>query len=185
MSNIKLEINQTPLSISFEHRIISNIYQRLPIIIKTLANLCQILDDYPLSQIKISQIQQGTIDCILWNEDQSYPIAIDQNRYLTEFRQSIREILYEFLEFVQEINKNDDIQKSMKYLITLKNYRTKRQLAYNYFSQNSTLEDAMFILYNIDKQQFHQLRLIALYLRQDFLKLIQYLSPKFSLLTQD
>jgi hypothetical protein len=177
--------NRTPLSISFEQRILSNISQRIPIIIQTLANLCQILNDYPLTQIKISEIEQGTIDCILWNDDQSYPIGIDQNKYLIEFRQIIREILYEFLEFTQQIDKNDEIQKAIKYLITLNNYRTQRQSAYNYFCQNSTSEDAILILNNIDKQQYYQLRLIALYLRQEFLKLIKYFTPKFSLLTYD
>ncbi|CAF2647893.1 unnamed protein product [Rotaria sp. Silwood2] len=183
-----------PLSISFidlfEHRIITNIFQKMPIIIKTLANLCQILDDYPLSQINIEQIQQGTYNCILWNEDQSYPIAIDQNNYLIKFRQLIRQYIHEFLEFSQQIlifsNKNNEInlliQKSMKYLILLNDYRIKRQLAYMNFSQNYTFEDSMLILYNIDKQQYHELRLIALNLRQFFLKLIKFINPKFSVL---
>ena len=174
-----------PLSVSFEHRIISSIFQRMPIIIKTLANLCQILDDHSLTQI-----QQETIDCILWNEDQSHPIAIDQNNHLTTFRQSIRESIHEFLELTQQIliiyDKNGQInfmiQKSMKYLFILNEYRTKRQSAYNYFSRNDTLEDAMLILNNLDKQQFHQLRLIALHLRQFFLKLIVLITPKFSIL---
>ncbi len=164
----------TPLSIALEHRILSNLSQQIPGIIQTLANLYQILDDYPLTPSKISEIQQGTNDCILWNDDQSYPIAIDQNNSLTEFRQSIREILYEFLEFAHQINKNDEIQNAIKYLITLNTYRTKRQAAYTYFSKNSTIEDGMCVLINLDQQQFHQLRFIALYLRQDFLKLIKY-----------
>ncbi|CAF1057265.1 unnamed protein product [Rotaria sp. Silwood1] len=184
----------TPLSISFidsfEHRIITNVFQQMPTIIKTLANLCQILDDYPLSQINIEQIQQGTFNCILWNEDQLYPIAIDQNKYLIKFRQLIREYIHEFLEFAQQIlifsNKNNEInfiiQKSMKYLSILNNYRIKRQLAYNNFSQNYTFEDSMLILSNIDKQQYYELRLIALNLRQFFLKLIKFISPKFSML---
>jgi hypothetical protein len=153
----------------------------MPIIIKNLANLCQILDDHPLLQKKIEE-------CILWNEDQSQPIAIDQNNQLTEFRQLIRELIYEFLEFTQQIliiyDKNDEInfmiQKSMKYLIILNDYRTKRQSGYNYFIQNYTSEDAMLILNNIDKQQFHQLRFIALNLRQFFIKLIKFITPQFS-----
>jgi len=174
---------RTPFLISFEHRIVSNIHQRMPIIIKTLANLCQLIEDNPLSERKICEIQQGTIDSILWNEDNSYPIAIDQNNSLTKFRQSIREILYEFLEFAQQIDKKDEKQKSMKYLITLNDYRIKRQSVYNYFSQNLSSENAISILNNIDIQQFHQLRLIALDLRKDFLKLIQFINPKFSLPT--
>jgi hypothetical protein len=175
---------------AFQRRIISNIYQHMPIIIKNVANLCQILDDHPLTQTKIEQIQQGSKDCILWNEDQSHPIAIDQNNQLTELRQSIRELLHDFLEFTQQIliiyDKNDEIhfmiQKSMKYLFILNNYRTKRQSGYNYFCQNNASDDAMVILNNIDKQQFHQLRIIALHLRQFFIKLIKLISPKFSVL---
>jgi hypothetical protein len=178
---------------SFEHRIISNISQRIPtIIIQTLPNLCEILDDYSLSKIKLEQIQQGTMDCILWNDDQSYPIAIDQNKYLYSFRQSIRELLHEFLDFAQEIliisdKKNQInliIQKSMKYLILLNDYRIKRQSAYNYFSNPHTLEDAMLILINIDQHQFHELRFIALYLRQFFFKLITLISPKLTFLEE-
>ena len=173
---------------SFKQRIISNIYQRMPIIIKNLANLCQILDDHPLLQKKIEEIQRGNEECILWNEDQSKPIAIDQNNQLTEFRQLIRELIYEFLEFTQQIliiyDKNEEIsfmiQKSMKYLIILNDYRTKRQSGYNSFIQNSTSEDAMLILNNIDQQQFHQLRFIALNLRQFFIKLIKFITPEFS-----
>jgi hypothetical protein len=154
----------------------------MPIIIKTFDNLCQLIEDYPLSERKISEIQQGTINSILWNEDNSYPIAIDQNNSLTKFRQLIRENLYEFLEFAQQIDKNNEIQKSMKYLIILNDYRIKRQSVYDYFSQkSSSSENAISILNNIDIQQFHQLRLIALDLRKDFLKLIQFISPKFSL----
>ncbi|CAF1355805.1 unnamed protein product [Rotaria sordida] len=174
---------------SFEHRIINNIFEQMPKIIKTLANLCQILDDYPLLQINIEQIQQGTLNSILWNENQLYPIAIDQNNYLIKFRQLIRKYIYEFLEFAQQIlifsYKNNEInsliQKSMKYLIQLNNYRIKRQLAYKNFLQNYRFEDSILILYNIDKQQYHELRLITLNLRQFFLKLIKFISPKFSI----
>ncbi|CAF1050808.1 unnamed protein product [Adineta steineri] len=162
---------------SFENRIVSNITQRTPIIIQTLTNLCQILDDYPLTEIKIAEIQQGTIDCILWNTDHSYPIAINQNKQLIQFRQSIRKFIHEFLEFAQEIytinDKNNDInlmiQKTMKYLILLNDYRKKRQRAYDY---------TLLELIHVDKQQFHQLRFISVYLRQFFLKLISFMNSK-------
>lgn len=186
-TDIRSEKNRSIVDL-FKHRINSNISQRIPTIIQIVTNLCQILDDYPLTEIKIEQIQQGTMDCILWNDDRSYPIAIDQNKYLYQFRQSIRKFVHEFLEFTQEIliiyDKNNEIhimiQKSMKYLILLNDYRIKRQSAYKYFSNNCTLKDAMLILINIDKQQFHELRFIALYLRQFFLKLVTFISLKLA-----
>ena len=186
-SSIPLSMSFTD---SFERRTLAKIFQQIPTRIKILASLCQILDDHPLSQIKIEQIQQETSNCILWNENSSYPIAIDQNIYLNEFRQSLRRLVYEFLEFAHQIlmifDKNEQInfmiEKSMKFFIIFNDYRAKRPCAYNYFCQHYTLEDAMLTLYNIDKQQYHELRLIALHLRQFFLKLIMFISSKYSFL---
>ncbi|CAF4658979.1 unnamed protein product [Rotaria socialis] len=175
-----------PLSNSFERRTLAKIYQQIPTTIQTLASLCQLLDDYPLSEMKLEQVEQGTVDSILWNEGHSCPIAIDQNNHLVKFRQSIREYIHEFLEFAQQIlifsNENNEIQKSVNYLSMLNDYRIKRQSAYNYFSDHYKVDGSMLILNNIDRQQYHELRLIALNLRQFFLKLITFISPKFSTL---
>lgn len=172
---------------SFEHHILVKILDNTPAVIKTLASLCQTLDDYPLTQINI---EQETLNCILWNDDHSYPIAIDQNHNINKFRQSIREYLHQFLEFAQQIllvsKKNLEInfiiRKSMKYLSVLNDYRVKRQNAFDNLVQNYKFEDALLALTSIDKQQYHELRLIGLYLRQFLLKLIRYIYPKLSTL---
>lgn len=173
---------------SYEHCKIEKLFQKIPIIIKTLASLCQILDDYPLTEIE--RIEQGALNSILWNEDHSSPIGLDQNSHLMKFRQLIREYIHEFLEFSQQVltfsSENNEIniiiEKAMKYLNMLDDYRFKRHSAYIYFLNNSKFEDAMLSLTNIDQQQYHELRLIALHLRQFFIKVLKDITPKLSVL---
>src|ERR1700722_14118664 len=87
----------------FQHHSTLSIVQHMPAMIKTLASLCQLLDDYPLSDTKVRQIRQAAIDSVLWSEDPSYPIAIDQNNQLNRMRQIVREFIHEFLEFAQQV----------------------------------------------------------------------------------
>jgi hypothetical protein len=164
--------------IKSDRRSMSKLIDRLPTIVKTLTNL----DDHSLCE---TELEQDSMKCILWNEDHSAPIAIDQNHPLNEFRQSVRNVLHQCLEFAQEmllVNETDEqiyliIQKCLEDMRELNVYRKERHEAYIYFSQHPTLEDAMFPLIEIDREQFHRLRLIALHTRQGFLRLVASLTP--------
>jgi hypothetical protein len=160
----------------------------MPAVMKMLASLCQSIDDHPLSEAHINEIEQRTIDSIMWNDTRSQPIAIDQNPSLNEFRQLVRDCIHEVLEFAQQILVINDrisptIQKCHHYLQTLNNYRSARQDAFDYFSHHASSADANFALADVDHEQFYQLRIIALHLRQDLLRSVALITPEFASLT--
>ena len=163
-------------------RSMSKLLDRIPTILKTLTNIDQLLADHPQCE---TPLEEETVKCILWNDDHSAPIAIDQNHRLNDFRQSVRNILHQCLEFAQEmllVNETDDriylvIRKCLEDIRELNVYRTERQAAYISFSRHPTLEDAMFPLIDIDREQFRRLRSVALHSREGFLRLLALLPP--------
>ena len=181
----QLLLADSPLLHGFEQRQISKLFQRMPAMMKTLADLCQSIDDHLLSDAHINEIEQRTIDSILWNDTRSNPIAIDQNPSLTEFRQLVRDSIHEVLEFAQQILVINDrisptIQKCHQYLQALNTYRGARQDAFDSFSHRASSADANFALVDVDQEQFYQLRIIALHLRQDLLRSVALISPAFA-----
>lgn len=177
-SSLFFAMNGNFSPIKSHRRSMSKPIDRLPTLMKTLTHL----DDHSPCE---TELDQETMKCILWNEDHSAPIAIDQNHQLNEFRQSVRNVLHQCLEFAQEmllVNETDEqiyliMQKCLEDIRELNVYRQERQAAYIYFSQHPTLEDAMFPLIEIDREQFRRLRVIALRTREGFLRLVALLTP--------
>ncbi|CAF1581266.1 unnamed protein product, partial [Didymodactylos carnosus] len=188
-----------PFIDSFQRHLQLNILQQMPSCIKALASLCQILDDCSLSAMKMDQIRTISIDSILWRDDKGtlskpIPIALDQNKQLNNNRPLVRELTKEFLEISQQIlaiykptGLNDAIDDQQTYvyretqsmiqtcyglLELLNDYRGKRQDAFKFLCRNPQLEDTSLALASVDEYQFHILRLIAIYLRQFYLKLL-------------
>lgn len=161
---------------SFKQQISLNISEEIP----KMCVLSQLVDNYRLTEKEFDEIQQGTIDCVLSNDDRSWPIVIDQNNHLTRFRQLIRSYTHQFLEFARANLLIDDnnhdiplmIEKLHKYQTLLNTYRPKRQSAYEYFRRESSIENVLFVLNTIDKEQYEQLQNIGLYLQECTLKLI-------------
>jgi hypothetical protein len=130
----------------------------------------QILDEHPLTEKHLDNVQQSVIGCILWNEDRSDLFAIDQRKHLVQSRQRMRGLIHVLLEFVRKIRTLDEkdhnldgrLQTMRHYLAPLNSYRTKRKDASDYFSENHRWKDALEILIDVDKEQFHHLQFTAL-----------------------
>ena len=183
--NKPLSLANTLPADSFEQRQISKLFHRMPAVMKTLANLCQSIDDHPLTEAHTNEIEQRTIDSILWDDTRSHPIAIDQNPSLNELRQLVRDCIHEVLEFAHQILVINDrisptIQQCRQYLQALNTYRTARQDAFDYFSHHASSADANFALVDVDQEQFYQLRIIALHLRQALLRSVALITPEFA-----
>ena len=68
------------------------------------------------------------MECIRWNDNQSYPIAINQNIIISEFRQSLRLLVYEYLEFAQQILIIFDNDEQINSTIKIQTYPAKSKL---------------------------------------------------------
>jgi hypothetical protein len=170
---------------SLRYRWTNKLAEHVSAMLEHLAHLRQLLVDYPLSMEQIEQLENETIESIVWNTDRTMPIAIDQNHRLNHFRQNIREYLHLCLEYIHDIlivdNNNEQIYSIMNkcrdYVKELQTYHNDRYSAYLVFQQTPDIANVYVALIAVDQQQFYRLRHVALYLQHEFVTLITWIRP--------
>lgn len=130
----------------------------------TFENLLTQLNDYLhehlLDSNRFENLKEKTLESILWNDERTEIIAVDQNFLLTRCRDLVRQCLQQLIDFAWENPSIND--KCFHFVEQMKIYHKIRSK--NWINSENFIE--------IDRDEYVRLRFVVLQIRSLLLRLL-------------